>query len=314
MTVQNKVSSLQKQLPHNLTFSSPHYIDEIVINFHITEACNYRCAYCYAHWSKKGTNELWRHPNGVEKLLYELARYFFSSDNDLRSVLQWKQVRLSFAGGEPTLIPHLGHYIERAKQLGFEVSLITNGSRLSPDFLVRHGKQISMLGLSIDSIRADTQKRIGRINRQQIGLSINDFQTIADKYRHENSAGKVKVNTVVSHENYREDLSELINRTQPDKWKVLKVLPFKGFRTLSDNSFQHFLATHQQFSDFMSVENNEDMTNSYLMINPHGHFFQNSDLDQGYDYFESTSIKDVGVEHALHEIAFDPLKFAKRYS
>lgn len=26
-------------------------LSELVINWHITEACNYRCRYCYAHWT-----------------------------------------------------------------------------------------------------------------------------------------------------------------------------------------------------------------------------------------------------------------------
>lgn len=24
-----------------------HFVDELVINWHLTEACNYRCQYCY---------------------------------------------------------------------------------------------------------------------------------------------------------------------------------------------------------------------------------------------------------------------------
>ena len=29
-----------------------------VINWHVTEACNYRCGYCYAHWDRPSRTEV----------------------------------------------------------------------------------------------------------------------------------------------------------------------------------------------------------------------------------------------------------------
>ena len=53
------------------------------------------------------------------------------------------------------------------------------------------------------------------------------------------------------------------------------------------------------------------MTDSYLMIDPIGRFFQNSILGSGYSY--STPIVNTGIEEALNEINFDPEKFHGRY-
>jgi radical S-adenosyl methionine domain-containing protein 2 len=39
---------------------------------------------------------------------------------------------------------------------------------------------------------------------------------------------KLKLNTVVSEPNKDDDMTELIKRLRPDRWKVFKVLPVAG--------------------------------------------------------------------------------------
>ncbi len=53
------------------------------------------------------------------------------------------------------------------------------------------------------------------------------------------------------------------------------------------------------------------MTESYLMIDPLGRFYQNSANKSGYKYSENTNL--CGVESALAQIQFNPITFASRY-
>ncbi|MGR6834015.1 hypothetical protein [Aliivibrio wodanis] len=82
----------------NLTTSKQ--LNELVINWHITETCNYNCTctYCFAKWGKP--NELNRSLTSIEKLLDELANYFIHGNPEIKRTLGYKDVRLNFAGGE----------------------------------------------------------------------------------------------------------------------------------------------------------------------------------------------------------------------
>ena len=108
--------------------SQQNHKTDLVINFHITESCNYKCSYCYATWDDlEAKNELHRSPNKVASLLKNLASYFLS-DNSLKAKMGYENVRLNFAGGEPMLLgKRFIDAIKFANQLGFKTSLITNG-------------------------------------------------------------------------------------------------------------------------------------------------------------------------------------------
>ena len=78
---------------------------ELVINWHITEACNYSCTHCYAHWCKPQQRELIHQKDQVLSLLKMLHRYFSpeNGSNDLAPYMQWSSLRINIAGGEPLL-------------------------------------------------------------------------------------------------------------------------------------------------------------------------------------------------------------------
>ena len=46
---------------------------ELTINWHITEACNYSCRYCFAKWNKNG-KELLHSSASIEALMREIAK------------------------------------------------------------------------------------------------------------------------------------------------------------------------------------------------------------------------------------------------
>lgn len=46
---------------------------ELVINYHITEACNFKCSYCFAKWNKDA-KKLLHNQTAVSKLMDELTK------------------------------------------------------------------------------------------------------------------------------------------------------------------------------------------------------------------------------------------------
>jgi radical S-adenosyl methionine domain-containing protein 2 len=290
-------------------------IDELVINWHLTEACNFQCSYCFSAWEKPGTGaELWRSGDRARCLLEALHSFFHPSNlsNPLRDSIRWRSLRLSLAGGEPTLLRgHLVDIAVHAKQLGFGgVSLITNGSR--PKFLGDLARHIDMLGISVDSVREATNAAIGRASRGGISLSADDIIAVVESERASNPSVIIKINTVVNALNVGEDLSDFILRVRPQRWKVMRMLPSVTDNTsIESGEFRTFVARHHGFRSMMTVEDNVDMGRSYIMIDPHGRFFQNAPDRRGYDY--SLPIVEIGAEMAFRQIAFSPSKFAARY-
>lgn len=80
--------------------------------FHILTACNLSCKHCYINKDQHGTTTL-----SKEKIAQWLS-LFAAKD---------KNTNLIFLGGEPTLHPDLAYAIARAKDLGFQVTVDSNG-------------------------------------------------------------------------------------------------------------------------------------------------------------------------------------------
>ena len=201
--------------------------------------------------------------------------------------------------------------VSYAKQQGFELSLITNGHYLTTQFIEQHSHYFSIIGISYDSQDLNTQRKIGRIDRKNNQLTPTELARRIKLIRHISPNTEIKVNTVVNALNWQENFTPLLDVITPKKWKVLKVLPVKNdLLTISNQQFEHFVMAHQSIAA-MSAEDNDSMTQSYLMINPQGLFYQNQ--IHGSDYLYSPPIIEHGVEHCLSQIEFDLNKFANRY-
>ena len=118
-------------------------VKQLVINYHMTEKCNYDCHYCYAKWEKP--NEIHKDIENVNLLFSKLADYFFN-DNPIKKELGYQSIRINFAGGEPMLLGKRFHYaIESAIKYGFEISLITNGHLINDVFIERYIPLMEMI-------------------------------------------------------------------------------------------------------------------------------------------------------------------------
>ncbi len=289
--------------------------EELVVNWHLTAACNFRCRYCFASWDGGGPGcEVWRDATETGRLLASL-RHLFDPANpttSLRERLRWRAVRLSLAGGEPTLLgDRLPEIAAQARELGFRVSLITNGSR--PAVVAKMAPHLDILGISMDTADAATARLIGRTSSGGDGVSPGDTEALLLATRATHPGLVVKLNTVVSSANVDEDLSGLVQRLRPDRWKVMRMLPvLTGELAVDAAAFRSFVHRHRAFSSMMTVEDNRDMETTYVMVDPHGRFFQNGDGMPGYSY--SRSILEVGATAAFAEMAFRSDGFASRYA
>jgi MoaA/NifB/PqqE/SkfB family radical SAM enzyme len=103
--------------------------------FHILTACNLSCKHCYINPDQHGTMRVSREDMEAWMGLF--------ADKE-------KKTNLIFLGGEPTLHPDLVHGILKAKELGFAVTVDSNGY-LFHDFLERvTPEQLDYLSFSLD--------------------------------------------------------------------------------------------------------------------------------------------------------------------
>lgn len=298
----------------------PHQsTQELVINWHLTEACNYSCRYCYAHWAKPAQqHDVIRHEKHTEQLLTELYQFFRPENlaNPLRKKMGWSFVRLNIAGGEPLLYDKkLLHVMATARNLGMKVSIITNGSRLTNRLMQDVAPHLSLFGLSLDSMDQETNQQIGRVNKCGEFLELARVRSMLTTARQINPNMKLKINTVVNNLNCRENMGPIIHAFQPDRWKVLRMLPvLNSSLSVSQGQFDEFVNRHRPLGEVMCVEDHADMTDSYIMVDPNGRFFQNSPVskgDAGYCYGDP--ILAVGAEAAFSSLRFSTDKFLSRY-
>lgn len=283
--------------------------NELVVNWHITEACNYECYYCFAKWGKQ-KKEILNNDKLIMKMLDEIA--ILPSILNKLYLTRFDKIRLNLVGGEVFLnnskVTKIIHY---AKQRKFSLSAITNGSRLNEELIKLIADNFDSIGFSVDSLNEQTNIEVGRIEKNKsmnIDKVLDDISSIRDL----SSSIDIKINTVVSSLNKSENLSSFIDRVKPNKWKVFKVLPVKTSQyNVSESDFLKFLDRHKDFAHIISSEDNDEMTDSYLMIDPVGRFFQNSSFGEEYNY--SRPIVEIGIDEALKEIEFNAQKFHKRY-
>ena len=226
--------------------------------------------------------------------------------------------KINFAGGEPTLCLWLPNLIRQAKQRGMVTSVVTNGSRITDQWLGDLNGCLDWIALSIDTIDADKLKRLGRAIGGNKPLTAEEYLYIIGAIKRHGV--RLKINTVITHETWEEDFADFIRSAHPVRWKILQCLPVKG---QNDKYYiDNLKITTAQFEAYVQrncivqsdgivvvPESNEAMTASYVMIDPAGRFFDNT---QGTYNYSSRPILEVGVEEAMKDVSIDPERFCRR--
>lgn len=289
---------------------------EIVVNYHLNEVCNYNCRYCYSKWDIPKPFKKEQSIATRIEVLDALKTFFYdTTDNPMQQLMDWNKVRINFSGGEPMLIHQIDELIKHAHGLGFNPSMITNGSLLNDANLPKIAPYLVKLGLSLDSPSLATLQTIGRTTKSGKTYSHQSILDIVRIARELNPGIIIKINTVVNAFNQCEDFSPLIDSIEPDEWSAIQVLDFFDKPSaISNEAFQQFITFHQQrYPHLLFPETNEDYQASFLMISPENNFFSNSGQYDGDEYKHSSPIHKVGAAKALSEIDFDYDKYIERH-
>lgn len=271
------------------------------VNYHLWEPCNMRCKFCFATFQDVKQTIL---PKGhlpeadALKVVENIAAAGFE--------------KITFAGGEPLLCKWLPNLIKKAKQLGMTTMIVTNGSKLSEQFLKENKPYLDWIAVSIDSLKDESNIAIGRAISGKKPLNKAFYYNLIDSV-HRHGYG-LKINTVVNKVNYKENFVEFLQFAKPKRWKVLQVLPIVGQNDgniddfkITDKEYNYFLETHNEVKTIVP-ESNDEIKGSYVMVDPAGRFFDNSEGTHNY----SKPILEVGVKKALTTMNYDVSKFLER--
>lgn len=263
------------------------------VSFHVVKPCNMGCKYCYATFEDF---------NVSSQITYEEACMVIT-----KLYLAGVQ-KITFAGGEPMLWKHLDDAIFFSKGLGMTTSIITNGAMIKHGWLEKMNGVLDWIGISVDSIDPNTNKDIGRLHK---GMPLDYYMLVSMIHQYNY---KLKINTVVNSYNRYENMNDFINFANPMRWKVFQALRIEGqndkdWNEIKTNpiTFEVFLETHKHQKTLVP-ENNEAMTGSYLLVDPLGRIFENT---QGTHTYSDSLITNT-VEHCLNQVSLNRYMFEKR--
>ena len=275
-------------------------VKRLTVNWHLEKDCNYKCKFCYVHFAHIKTN-------------LNIKQGFSLIDE----IKQNNIYKINFAGGEPLLNKNVGEFIKYSKQVGLKTSIITNGSRMTKSWLSKYGKYLDQIGISCDSLDNNVNTGIGRGFGNHVEITERLLSRINNMNYNSGLNIQTKLNTVVLRNNHMEDWTDFIIRNDVKRWKVFKILKIVGENdnvydelSINANEFYNFINRHRKLKDkkILIKEDNDDMSNSYIMITPDGKFYQNSDNK----YIYSDYILDVGFRHAINQTGFDYSNYEKR--
>lgn len=179
------------------------------INLHILEACNFRYRQCFSKF-------------GTEKLL-PVKDWEKIVDNCIAGA---DVIEFNIAGGEPMLYPGLVELVKYIRDKGVKVSLITNGSLMNEEWIKNCAGMFETIGFSMDSINDDTNRKIGRCDRNEKTIPAGRIVELCGLIRKYAPGCQIKINTVVSALNKDEVMSDFIDEIATDRWKILRMKTF----------------------------------------------------------------------------------------
>ncbi|MCW7512100.1 viperin family antiviral radical SAM protein [Leptospira levettii] len=272
----------------------------LTVNFHLTKNCNFRCGFCFAHFRQSTHLEY----QNSASIVQELRNFGFR--------------KINFAGGEPLLYRNFNLLLKYSKKIGFITSIITNGSRIDQNWVKDIAPHLDILGVSCDSGNRETLQLLGRGNGTSVDHTKRVFEWIDEECIKSGARIYKKLNSVVTKLNWKENMSDFVKSLNIHRWKVFQVLRIEGENEMnfsdyqiSNEEYSFFLKTHSGLPKYgvkIIAEDNSLMTNSYLMVNPSGRFYDNN----SGRYYESDPILEVGVEKALQQIHFSKENFTQR--
>ena len=289
------------------------------INLHILEACNFKCRQCFSKF-------------GTKKLL---------------SVKDWEKIvdnciagadvaEFNIAGGEPMLYPGLVELVQYIRDKGVKVSLITNGSLMDEEWIKSYAGMYETIGFSVDSINDETNRKIGRCDRNGKAIPAGRIVELCGLIRKYAPECRIKINTVVSALNKDEVMSAFIDEITADRWKILRMKPFQYGSSsnldiqVSDEEFEECVERNREKNKEKMEKQEEkeakagietarreivvepDMKASYVLIDSNGCLLDNA-VDEMTPVAVCDCLKEAFAE-GLRRLTLDREKYEARYN
>lgn len=228
-------------------------------NLHFTDYCNYNCRHCFV---KKESKELTLEQ--IKKIVDKIADY--QKEKKIKC-------RINLAGGEPMCSPNIQAIIDYINSKKLEASIITNGSFLKKEFIIKNKNKLSMIGLNIDSFNEETNRIIGRCCNN-ITLPFRQVKELCQTIKA--NGIKLKINCCVSKLNINDFVAEYIKELKPDRVKFLRVmtnhLNYSLMKVIGISSLEWlgFCTKYKHLAKETVFEDNKYMETGYLIIDSEG--------------------------------------------
>ena len=274
-------------------------MEKLKINYHITENCNFNCKFCFAKYADK-TLKLENQKLVIEKI----------ADSMLFDAI-------NFAGGEPLLDKNIVEHIQCSSRLGLKTSLITNGFLLDSQTLQQILPYLTMIGISVHTFDNETKRKIGSCTSSGEVLANQRLVEICNMVRSYNSQTrkkcKIKINTVICSENKQEILKKNIEPLQIDRWKCLRCQEFCKNQNylVNDTEYKAFAQRNTLETETVEQVFEDDMKDTYIMINPEGKLLREGADNRSYDEIGSVLEKDIS--DLLNVLPLKKRKYFERY-
>ncbi|KIK97541.1 hypothetical protein PAXRUDRAFT_214771 [Paxillus rubicundulus Ve08.2h10] len=289
-------------LTHSVPAAPP--LVPISVNWFPSRVCNYQCHFCF-------------HTNTNDFVLpLEEAK------RGLRLLADAGMKKLNISGGEPFLQPrYIGEVFKYCKEeLAIEAcSVVSNSSKVTEKWLDTYGQYLDVMAISCDSFDPETNIKQGRAEHATSATHIGTVFKVAQWVK--DRGIKVKINSVITINNWEEDMNDQIEELAPFRWKVFQVLLLDaentGAATGSLRDARHLTITREQFQAFLDrhasqtclvPEDNESMKDSYLNLDEEMRFLNCQDGRKQ----PGRSLLKVGVQASLLDSGFDEKAFLNR--
>ena len=267
------------------------------VNWHCEAFCNYRCEFCYAGFENQRKQPKISLEEGI------------SIVHDLSSAGVEK---INFVGGEPMLHPHLDDWIKESKRCGMVTSIVSNGTKMTEEWLIEMRPHLDWLGLSVDASNDQIHAIMGRASASEYKRGESNHLNRALKIASlANALGYgIKLNTVVTSANAMDDMTDVVKQINPTRWKIFQVLKIDGENEgrveallVSNSQFQDYVSRHEESLKSSTVdvvpENNDAMLGTYAMIDALGRVYTNKD---GYYLYSEQTVQNSGFISCWSEV------------
>ena len=195
----------------------------MVIQFHLTNACNLRCKHCYQGSYTKDIVSL----ENFEKILYETKNFFGIIQNIL------------ITGGEPFIVPNIIDYLHIASKYCKQIMILTNGTLLTEEILsqalVKTNGKLNRIQVSLEGPK--------QINDNIRGIGIYDKVREAIRLINNMNIRSI-VSCTISGYNYNHIIELYDDLIKQDAPKVLwfdRCIPFRNMDILTLEQFEVFI-------------------------------------------------------------------------